>query len=78
MPYTPRSARKDEGVLIPANMAQPTQDALSRLEDEVGDIDEFARKELGYDTVADLHGALMGLQVDSVATSIYQSRERQW
>ena len=75
LPYTPRSARKDEGVLIPANMAQPTQDALSRLEDEVGDIDEFARKELGYDTVADLHGALMGLQVDSVATSIYQIKQ---
>lgn len=74
-PYTPRSSRKDEGVLIPANMAQPTQDALSRLEDEVGDIDEFARKELGYDTVADLHNALMGLQVDSVATSIYQIKQ---
>lgn len=72
MPYTPRSARKDEGVLIPANMAQPTQDALSRLEDEVGDIDEFARKELDYKTVDELHGALMGLQVDSVATAIWQ------
>lgn len=71
-PYTPRSERKDEGVLIPANMAQPTQDALSRLEDEVGNIDEFARDELGYDTVEDLHNALMGLQVDSVATAIYQ------
>lgn len=74
-PYTPRSARKDEGVLIPANMAQPTQDALSRLEDEVGDIDEFARKELGYATVADLHDALMGLQVDSVAMSIHQIKQ---
>lgn len=72
LPYTTRSSRKDEGVLIPANMAQPTQDALSRLEDEVGDIDEFARKELGYKTVDELHGALMGLQVDSVATTIWQ------
>ena len=61
--------------MIPSNMAQPTQDALSRLEDEVGDIDEFARKELGYDTVADLHNALMGLQVDSVAMSIYQIKQ---
>ncbi len=74
-PYIPRSARKDEGVLIPANMAQPTQDALSRLEDEVGDIDEYARNELGYATVEDLHNALMGLQVDSVATSIYQIKQ---
>ena len=73
--YTPRSSRKDEGVLIPANMAQPTQDALSRLEDEVGDIDEFARKELGYSTVEDLHNALMGLQVDSVAMAIHQIKQ---
>lgn len=74
-PYTPRSSRKDEGVLIPANMAQPTQDALSRLEDEVGDIDEFARTELGYRSVQDLHNALMGLQVDSVAMAIYQIKK---
>lgn len=70
--YIPRSARKDEGVLIPANMAQPTQDALDRLEDEVGNIDEFAHIELGYESVADMHAALMGLQVDSVAMSIWQ------
>lgn len=74
-PYIPRSARKDEGVLIPTNMAQPTQDALSALEDEVGDIDEFARKELGYTSTDELHAALMGLQVDSVATAIYQIKK---
>jgi hypothetical protein len=70
--YVPRSARKDEGVLIPVNMAGPTQDALNRLEDAVGDIDEFARTELGYDSVEALHDALMGLQVDSVASAIHQ------
>ena len=74
-PYIPRSARKDEGVLIPSNMAQPTQDALNRLEDAVGDIDEFARKELGYESTEALHNALMGLQVDSVATAIYQIQQ---
>lgn len=74
-PYVPRSARKDEGVLIPSNMAQPTQDALNRLEDAVGDIDEFARKELGYESTEALHKALMGLQVDSVATAIYQIKQ---
>lgn len=71
-PYIPRSARKDEGVLIPINMRDSTQDALSRLEDEVGDIDQFAAKELGYKSVDKLHDALMGLQVDSVATAISQ------
>jgi hypothetical protein len=70
--YRARSTRKDEGVLIPVNMAGPTQDALNRLEDEVGDIDEFARTELGYGSVDELHKALMGLQVDSVASAIQQ------
>ncbi|NBW50890.1 MAG: hypothetical protein EBR49_12530, partial [Betaproteobacteria bacterium] len=70
--YEPRSSRKDGGVLIPVNMKQPTQDALSRLEDAVGNIDEYAAKELGYKSVAELHDALMGLQVDSVASAIYQ------
>jgi len=70
--YVPRSARKDEGVLIPVNMAGPTQEALSKLEDEVGDIDAYAAKELGYKSTADLHKAFMGPQVDSVASAIYQ------
>jgi hypothetical protein len=70
--YVPRSSRKDEGVLIPVNMAQPTQDALNALEDEVGDIDEYVMRELGYPSKKALHDALMGLQVDSVASAIYQ------
>jgi hypothetical protein len=70
--YVPRSARKDAGVLIPINMQQPTQDALSKLEDAVGDIDQYAMRELGYKNVAELHQAFMGLQVDSVASAIYQ------
>lgn len=70
--YEPRSSRKDGGVLIPVNMKDPTQDALSRLEDAVGNIDDYAVEQLGYKSVEELHGALMGLQVDSVASAIYQ------
>ena len=73
--YTPASSRKDEGVLIPVNMKQPLADAMAGLEDKVGDIDEFARKELGYKSVADLHNALMGLQVDSVAMAINNMKD---
>nr|WP_315245979.1 PLxRFG domain-containing protein [uncultured Albidiferax sp.] len=73
--YVSRSSRKDEGVLIPVNMAGPTQDALSKLEDAVGDIDQFAAKELGYPSTKALHNALMGLQVDSVASAIYQIKQ---
>lgn len=74
--YTPRSSRKDEGVLVPINMAQPLQDALSRIEDEVGDIDAFVARELGYKSEDEMHKALMGLQVDSVASAIYQNKVR--
>jgi hypothetical protein len=70
--YVPRSSRKDSGVLIPINMAQPLQEALSALEDSVGDIDKFAAKELGYASIDEMHDALMGLQVDSVAAAIHQ------
>jgi len=73
--YVPRSSRKDKDILIPVNMQQPLQDALSVIEDDVGDIDEFVRSELGYETTEQLHDALMGLQVDSVAAAIYQIRK---
>ena len=74
--YTPASSRKDEGVLIPINMRQPLMESLLTLEDSVGDIDKYAAKELGYRNVEQLHDALMGLQVDSVASAIYQIKEK--
>jgi hypothetical protein len=74
-PYSPASSKKDEGILIPTNMRQPLEQAMLKLEDKVGDIDEFARKELGYDTTAEMHEALMGLQVDAIAGAIQQIKE---
>jgi GGDEF domain-containing protein len=69
-PYTPTSHKKDVGVLIPVNMRQPLEQAMNTLQDEVGDLDKFVAKELGYDSTKDLHDAFMGLQVDSIAASI--------
>lgn len=71
--YVARSSRKDANVLIPVNMKQPLQDALSALEDAVGDIDQYVVDQLGYRDTRDMHNALMGLQVDSVAAAIYQA-----
>lgn len=71
--YVARSSRKDANVLIPVNMKQPLQDALSALEDAVGDIDQYVVDQLGYRDARDMHNALMGLQVDSVAAAIYQA-----
>ena len=56
-------------------MAQPMQDALSKLEDEVGDLDQYVMDELGYDSIGDLQDAFMGLQIDSVAASINQIKK---
>lgn len=70
--YEPHSRKKDEAVLVPANMAGPLDQALSRLEDEVGDLDEFVRAELDYPSVEAMLEGLMGLQIDSVASAIHQ------
>lgn len=70
--YIPRSSNQDKGVLIPVNMAGPTQQSLDRMEDRVGDIDEFVQNELGYESVEQMHEALMGLQVDSVGAAIHE------
>jgi hypothetical protein len=74
--YTPASSRKDEGVLIPVNMRTPLMDAMDRLIDNVGDIDQYVSKELGYDSVEEMQNKLMGLQVDSIASAIYQIKEK--
>ena len=74
-PYTPASGKKDANVLIPVNMKSPLEQAMNALEDEVGDIDKFTAKELGYDSVSDLHDAFMGLQVDSVAAAIHEIQQ---
>ena len=57
-------------------MAQPMQDALDALEDAVGDIDAYAARELGYDSVEQMQAGLMGLQIDAIASAIYQMKER--
>ena len=72
VPYKPASAKKDVNVLIPVNMRQPLEQAMLSLEDAVGDLDEFVRKELGYDSLDEVHDHFMGLQVDSVAAAIHQ------
>ena len=74
-PYTPASGKKDANVLIPVNMKSPLEQAMNRLEDEVGNLDNYVAKELGYDSVNDLHDAFMGLQVDSVAAAIHQIQQ---
>lgn len=74
-PYTPASEKKDANVLIPVNMKSPLEQAMNVLEDEVGNLDKYVAKELGYPSVDDLHNAFMGLQVDSVAAAIHEIQQ---
>jgi hypothetical protein len=70
-PYNAKSKGKNDAVLTPNNMALPLEQALTDLENEVGDLDTYVQEKLGYDTVAEMHESFMGLQVDAVAAAIY-------
>jgi hypothetical protein len=49
-PYTPLSkAKKPDGMLTPTELKTPQERALATLEEDVGDIDAFVARELGYD-----------------------------
>ena len=55
-------------------MAPGIASALEKLRDKVGgDIDEWVRYKLGYDTIADLHRAMAAEQVDEVVACIRKS-----
>ena len=58
-------------------MVEAMDNVLSQIEAENGNIDEFVRKELGYDTIEETHQALAAEQVDSVAMAIYQMKKGQ-
>ena len=70
--YRPHSRAFSLESMAPAAMTDAMDDALMRIEAEVGDIDTFVQNELGYDSVEALHNALAAEQVDSVAMAIYQ------
>lgn len=69
-PYNPKSSGRQIGSLIPQNQVSAAQTALSRLEQRQGNVDEFVRSRLNYDTVEELQGRLFAEQIDSVALAI--------
>lgn len=69
--YLPASQSKDHmDVVVPRFMAESLENSLSNLSEKVGDVDEFVRSELGYDTAEELYGALSDVQIDGVAQAI--------
>lgn len=68
--YTPHSTGDPAGTLVPVNMKTPTAIALTRLETEVGNIDQYVAEKLEYGTQEQLHRYLTAEQVDAVALAI--------
>jgi len=70
-PYEPASAVNAIGTLVPSNLRTALQDALANLQREVGPLDAYVAKELGYkpEELGNYFGAE---QVDALAAAIYQ------
>ena len=67
--YEPRSASAAVGTLVPINMRDAVQNSLNRLEDEVGDLDEFVASRIGMD-VDTMQRNFSAEQVDALAMAI--------
>ncbi|MEO0825343.1 MAG: strawberry notch C-terminal domain-containing protein [Cyanobacteria bacterium J06642_9] len=72
VPYLPRSQGRSPKTLIPTNMAAAAQSALTQLERQRGDIDEFVCQRLGFDTKAQLWEVLYAEQIDALALAFHQ------
>ncbi len=77
LPYRPHNTAFSLQSVAPAAMVEAMDRTLTQIEKKYGNIDEFVRKELGYDTTDELHQALAAEQVDSVAMAIYQMKQGQ-
>lgn len=72
VPYNPVSRGKYFDSVIPTQMASETAKELNKLQDKVGDVDEYIRKELRYPDKKTLYDNLGAEQIDAIAMSIQQ------
>ena len=73
--YTPASRGGTPIAAIPIDLAQGTMEALERVRERRGDIDEWLRKELHFKSLEALWKAASPEQVDAVALSIDNALE---
>lgn len=57
--------------VMPNNVYDHVKNALEKITEEKGDVDEYVQKSLGYKTKQDLYKALGAEQIDDVAQAIY-------
>ena len=72
--YTPKSGKASVGTLVPVNMRDAIQESLSRVADDVGDLDDYVAKSLGY-TSQELGDYLSAEQIDALALAIYNAEQ---
>ncbi len=78
MPYQPAAEPpvKSLETIVPDSMAYEIHAALYRLKKEVGNINAYVRRYMGYASDDELAGALSAEQVDAVALAIYNIEVR--
>ena len=72
VPYNPKSKGNSVGTLVPGGMAQSIKESLDKVEAQVGNIDEYVAKELGF-TTKELFANFSAEQIDSLALSIFNA-----
>lgn len=72
--YLGKSRFASDGIYLPRAQSQYAYSALEKLEAQVGDIDEFVAKELGYASVEKMAKGLAGYQVDGLALAIQANK----
>ncbi|GHT78427.1 hypothetical protein FACS189464_1850 [Bacteroidia bacterium] len=79
MPYRPTAEPpvKSLETVVPDSMGYELHAAMGRLKKEVGSINEYVRRYMGYRNDSELAAALSAEQVDAVALAIYNIEVRQ-
>lgn len=79
MPYYPAAELpvKSLNTTVPDSMGYEVHSALHRLKQAVGDVNEYVRINMHYQTQLELAEALSAEQVDAVAMAVYNIEERQ-
>ncbi len=78
MPYTPAAEPpvKSLETVVPDSMGYEIHAALHRLKKEVGNINDYVRRHMGYASDTELASALSAEQVDAVALAVYNIEVR--
>ena len=72
--YLGKSRFASDGIYLPRAQSQHAYTALENLEAQVGNIDEFVAKELGYSSIQQMAKGLAGYQIDALGLAIQANK----